>query len=404
MEAGHEVCFKQFNWMTGRYLKLGILAGLLALIGIPAVTFAQEPAIEGRAALLVDAQTGKILYTKDPDGQFAPASTIKLLTALIVWERTKLQGNVQVQPADTYVEPSHIPLHSGETVPVDHLVHALLIGSDNDSAMALARYTAGSVDQFVALMNQRARQLGCTGTVVKNPHGLPIKGQYTTAKDMLKIFEAVLAVPQLREICSTPRYQLTTEIGTQTIKNHNKLLGSYAGMGPAKTGWTASSRHTYAACATRSGRELHLIILNSPNKWNDARALFDYGFKQSPSGPQAPLPGGPLIASTPPAPSKTVAPASAPANPEPVPAPVAVNSKPAPTAARLDVASISAPSAKAQPANSKGLTVYKVRKGDTLSAICRRFDVSVKTVLEHNNLPNPHVINPGLILYIPLQS
>ena len=358
----------------------------LMLLAVPAwlpVAWS-APEVEAKAALLVDAQSGRVLYAKDANAQFAPASTIKLLTALLVWERTKLQGAVQVAAADTYVEPSHIPLRSGERVTVDDLTHALLIGSDNDSAMALARYTGGSAGQFVTLMNARAKQLGCVGTVVKNPHGLPVKGQYTTAADMLKIFQAVLAVPALREICSTPRYRLTTEIGSQTIKNHNKLLGAYDGMGPAKTGWTASSRHTYAAAAVRNGRELHLIILNSPNKWNDAKALFDFGFNETKPEPVRPV----LVA----------------ANGQTAPiadTPVAA-AKPAP--ARLDVAAINPGSASAQPANSKGLTVYKVKKGDTLSSICRRFDVSMKLVLQHNNLPNPHVINPGLILYIPLQG
>jgi D-alanyl-D-alanine carboxypeptidase len=373
--------------MMNGYLKIAVLAGLAAWAGLPVAARADEPAIEGKAALLADMRTGKVLYAKNSEVQYAPASTIKLLTALIVWERTKLRGKVRVQPVDTNVEPSHIPLRSGEVVPVDHLVHALLIGSDNDSAMTLARYTAGSADRFVALMNARAKQLGCTGTIVRNPHGLPVKGQYTTAQDLLKIFEAVLAVPALREICATPRYRLSTEVGTQTIRNHNKLLGTYTGMGPAKTGWTASSRHTYAACAVRGGRELHLIILNSPNKWDDARALFDYGFKTAPSAPAKPVAPGPLVASA------AVEPA-----PEPLAAPSSAS------AARLDVASIGPNSARSQPANSKGLTVYKVRKGDTLSSICRRFEVSIKVVLQHNNLPNPHVISPGLILYIPLQG
>jgi D-alanyl-D-alanine carboxypeptidase len=377
--------------MANGCCKIAILAALIVAVAVTAR--ADEPVIEGRAALLVDAQTRQVLYAKNPNIQYAPASTIKLLTALIVWERTKLQGVVQVQPADTRVEPSHIPLRNGETVRVSQLINALLIGSDNDSAMALARYTAGSAGQFTALMNERARQLGCFGTVAQNPHGLPDRGQYTTANDMLKIFEAVLAVPALRDICATPRYQLATAAGAQTIKNHNKLLGVYPGMGPAKTGWTASSRHTYAASATRNGRELHLIILNSPNKWNDARILFDYGFNFT--EPVAPV----IVAAD----GGATIPAAV-GEPKPVAVTVSVPPADNPPPARLVTASLGPNSAGAQPVNSPGLTVYKVKKGDTLSAICRRFEVSMKTVLQHNNLPNPHVINPGLVLYIPLSG
>ncbi len=159
-------------------------------------------------------------------------------------------------------------------------MRSLLVGSDNDSALALARHTGGSVKQFVAMMNTRARELGCTGSVFKNPNGLPAPNQVTTATDLLKIFQAVIAVPELREICQTPSIVLRTAAGVQTIKNHNKLLGVYPGMGPAKTGWTISSQHTYAAAASRNGHELHLIILHSKDKWTDAERLFDFGFEQ----------------------------------------------------------------------------------------------------------------------------
>jgi D-alanyl-D-alanine carboxypeptidase (penicillin-binding protein 5/6) len=233
-----------------------------------------------RGALLVDAASGRILFERNPNLALPPASTTKLLTALLVYERTGLKGEVVVQRGDTLVEPSHIPLRTGETVAVKTLVKALLIGSDNDSAMALARYTGGSVEKFVAMMNARARALGCTGSLFKTPNGLPAPGQVTTASDLLKIFQAAIAVPELREICSTRSLTLKTAVGTQTIRNHNKLLGVYPGMGPAKTGWTFASEHTYAASATRKGHELHLILLHSVNSWNDAKMLFDFGFEQ----------------------------------------------------------------------------------------------------------------------------
>ena len=236
--------------------------------------------IKAASVLLVEAATGRVLFSRNPTMALPPASTVKLLTALLVTERTQLQGAVLIAPADTRVEPSRIPLQAGETVPVKTLVQSLLIGSDNDSALALARHTGGSVPNFVALMNSRAAELGCTQSLFKNPNGLPAPGQVTTAHDLLKIFQAALAVPVLREICRTPRLALRTAAGLQTLKNHNKLLGVYPGMGPAKTGWTIRSRHTFAASAMRDGHELHLILLQSANKWADATALFDFGFQQ----------------------------------------------------------------------------------------------------------------------------
>src|ERR1700677_2708673 len=233
-----------------------------------------------RSALLVDAASDKVLFSRNPIEPLAPASTVKLLTALLVYERTQLRGDVVVQRADTLVEPSRIPLRAGEAVAVRTLVQSLLIGSDNDSALALARHTGGSVERFVAMMNERARELGCTKSVFKTPNGLPAAGQVTTACDLLRIFQAAMAVPELRQICQTPSLTLRTAAGLQTLRNHNKLLGGYPGMGPAKTGWTFSSKHTYAASATRGGHELYLILLHSSNKWTDAEALFDFGFEQ----------------------------------------------------------------------------------------------------------------------------
>jgi D-alanyl-D-alanine carboxypeptidase len=129
--------------------------------------------VNASSALLVDAASGRVLFSKNPTAQFPPASTTKLLTGLIVYEHTQLEGNVVVEKPDTMVQPSSIPLKVGETVSVRTLVQSLLIGSDNDSAMALARFTSGSVRAFVALMNARARELGCRTAYSRLPTGCP---------------------------------------------------------------------------------------------------------------------------------------------------------------------------------------------------------------------------------------
>lgn len=266
------------------YILLCVLLPQWAVLGA-AHGNAAAPSLSGkvvaRSALLVNAANGEVLFSRNPTEPLPPASTVKLLTALLVYEQTQLKGDVVVQRTDTLVVPSRVPLKAGETVPVRTLVQSLLIGSDNDSALALARHTSGSVEKFVAMMNARARELGCNGSVFKTPNGLPAPHQVTTAEDLLKIFRAAMAVPELRQICQTPRLILRTAAGTQTIKNHNKLLGVYPGMGPAKTGWTSDSKHTFAASASRDGHELYLILLHSANKWADAEALFDFGFEQT---------------------------------------------------------------------------------------------------------------------------
>jgi len=240
--------------------------------------------IKARAVLLVDAQTGEVLYARNPEEHLLPASTTKLMTALIVFEKIGFNGNVTIDEDDTHVEPSSIPLIPGETVSVYKLFHALLIESANDSARALGRYVAGSTNAFVEMMNERALSMGLFNTHFYNPNGLPAPAgtHYTCCSDLMRIFRAVLAHPELRTICSTKEYLLTTRARTQMLHNHNRLLGVYPGMGAAKTGWTVAARHTYAASVTRNGRELLLTLLDSPNKWVDAEILFNWGFAQRP--------------------------------------------------------------------------------------------------------------------------
>lgn len=256
------------------------LVAILCAAGV-ANAVPQPPAVQAKACLLVNANTGEVLFSRNVDATYPPASTTKLLTALLVYERVGLRGSFAVADVDTRVEPSHVPLRPGETVAVRDMVQSLLIGSDNDTAMALARYVAGSTARFVNIMNARARELGCSSTNFKNPNGLPAAGQLTTCQDLMRIFNSVLAISSLRAICEMKGFYLSTEAGKQWVRNHNRLLGRYPGMGPAKTGWTVTSRHTFAAAAKRGDVELRLTLLNSADKWSDSRALFDYGFAKA---------------------------------------------------------------------------------------------------------------------------
>jgi D-alanyl-D-alanine carboxypeptidase len=229
--------------------------------------------------------------------------------------------------------------------------------------MALARATAGSSDLFVQEMNAEALRLGMTRTRFGNPHGLPGTGQVTTVRDLMALFNAFLSKPDLRRMAQTPAYHLRTAIGLQRMKNHNKLLGVYPGMGPAKTGWTYESRHTFAAAAKREGRELRLTLLRSANKWKDTRLLFDYGFANLP--------------------------------PAPAPAPTAL-AAPEPAEPRL---SVPGPTEKVliQP----DPIIYTVRKGDSLSGIAKRYRVGVEDILLINPMDDPDFLIPGQVIRIP---
>jgi D-alanyl-D-alanine carboxypeptidase (penicillin-binding protein 5/6) len=209
------------------------------------------------------------------------------MTALIVYEKLRgFNGNVAIKEDDR-AEPSNIPVVPGETISVDTLFHALLIESANDSARALGRYVAGSTPAFVDMMNQRALAMGLFNTHFYNPNGLPAPAgtHYTSCADLMKIFQADIKYPELVKILSTKEYAIQTASGYHVLHNHNRLLGYYPGMGPAKTGWTEAARHTYACAVTQNGHTLLLTLLNSPNKWADAQILFNWGFAQVESQP-----------------------------------------------------------------------------------------------------------------------
>jgi D-alanyl-D-alanine carboxypeptidase (penicillin-binding protein 5/6) len=285
---------------------LGLLASLLFASSAPAGArqflfrdygphshLTSPDQIKAVAALLVDAQTGQVLYARNTDRHLLPASTTKLMTALIVYEKLGgMNGSVRIIPDDR-AEPSNVPLIPGEIVSVYDLFHALLIESANDSARALGRAVAGSDAGFVAMMNARAREMGLVNTHFYNPNGLPAPAgtHYTSCADLMKIFQADLRYPQLREILSTKEFVIHTRSGTHILRNHNRLLGYYPGMGAAKTGWTVASRHTYAASVTRGGRELLLTLLDSPDKWTDAMILFNWGFAQASDTTEVPTAG-----------------------------------------------------------------------------------------------------------------
>jgi D-alanyl-D-alanine carboxypeptidase len=237
-------------------------------------------AIQARAVVLEDADTGEVLYARNPDERLLPASTTKLMTALIVYEKFHgMNGSVTVT-SDDRAEPSNIPVVPGETISLNTLFHALLIESCNDSARVLGRAAAGSAEGFVQMMNQRALAMGLFNTHFHNPNGLPAPEgtHYTSCADLMVIFKAVLKYPALAEIMQTRSYEIHTASGTHILRNHNRLLGYYPGMGPAKTGWTEASRHTYACEVTQNGHRLLLTLLDSPDKWRDAVILFNWGF------------------------------------------------------------------------------------------------------------------------------
>lgn len=240
---------------------LFLLASALIFSG---ALWAGPPEIGARAAILLDANTGKVLYKKNDTAKRAVASTQKLLTALIVAEAGDLDKKVRITSADTRCEPTKLYIQPGQSYTRLELLNALLVKSGNDVARALARDNAGSVEKFAGKMNARMRELGGTSSNFVTPNGLPAKGQHSTARDMARVARAAYRNPVLRGIMDTPYYTFRFTTGKEvSLRNTNRLLRTYSFCNGMKTGYTRSAGHCLISSGSFNGRDVIAIVLGS---------------------------------------------------------------------------------------------------------------------------------------------
>ena len=238
------------------------------------------PKTSAASAIVVDANNGKILYEKNADQVRAPASTQKLLTALIVAETGFLDRPVTVQSADTLCEPVKLGIKAGETYQRMDLLRALLVKSPNDVARCLARDNAGSIDAFAEIMNRRALQLGAVHSHFVNPNGLPVPGQYSSARDLAIIARTAYANQTIRSIVCLPQLVFRYANGrTRELENTNKLLRRLPYCNGMKTGYTDAAGKCLIASGTRPGKDVIVVVLgdSSGRVWRDASALLSWG-------------------------------------------------------------------------------------------------------------------------------
>lgn len=246
------------------------------LIPVASADASVPPELSAVSAILVDGESGRVLFEKNAREERAIASITKLMTALVAVENAAfLDEEVSILPEWTGIEGSSIYLRAGETVTLETLLYGLLLNSGNDAAVALAGHCAGNVETFVEWMNLRAKELGMEHTHFTNPNGLSEEGHYSTAYDMALVARACSENEIIAEISATK----SISFGTRTFTNHNKLLWRYDGCTGMKTGYTELSGRTLVSSAQRDGQTLIAVTLNAPNDWSDHTALFDYGFK-----------------------------------------------------------------------------------------------------------------------------
>jgi serine-type D-Ala-D-Ala carboxypeptidase (penicillin-binding protein 5/6) len=252
---------------------------ILCFISHPAIGAKWD--VAAKAAVLMEMETGKILWGKNQQAPRAPASTAKILTALVTLDRAPLKEIVTVSITAAANKNSAVPLQAGERLTVQDLLYAVLLQSNNDAALALASHISGSTPKFVQIMNQKARSLGALHSKFLNPTGLPHRGQVTTARDLALITKAALTNPEFRKIVATKSYPWKSLKWEGVLENSNELLKSYEGAIGVKTGNTREAGHCLVAAAQRADETLIVVVLGSQEKavWQDAKNLLDYGFK-----------------------------------------------------------------------------------------------------------------------------
>ncbi len=220
----------------------------------------------------------EVLWGREIDARRANASTTKMVTALVVVRAAELAEQTRVSATAAGTGGGGFDLTRGDRYSVEELLHALLLSSSNDAAVALAEHVAGSEAAFVARMNAFARSLGARRSHFVTSHGLDVPGHHSTARDLARIALAVLRRPVLAGIVATPSTTITGPSKTQRLVNTNPLLESYEGAVGVKTGYTSGAGDVLVAAAERGGRRLIAVALGSADAAADARSLLDYGF------------------------------------------------------------------------------------------------------------------------------
>ena len=257
-----------------------LLATLFFLRCLFFIPVSASPEISAKSAVVIDAKSGKILYEANAHTTRGMASTTKIMTALVALENSSLDQLVTVDPRACGVEGSSVYLFENEKITMESLLYALMLQSANDAAEAIAYAISGSMEGFVALMNQKAAEMGLRSTHFDNPHGLDGETHYTTAYELALIAAKALENETFAAIVSTVKKTIPLHNGeaSRLLVNHNRLLRDYDDIIGVKTGFTKKCGRTLVSAAQKDGIRLICVTLDDGNDWADHRAMLDYGY------------------------------------------------------------------------------------------------------------------------------
>ena len=246
---------------------------------------AEEPKVNAISAVIVDGDTGRILWGKNENKPMAMASTTKIMTALVALENSDIKKETPVSKNATLASPVKMHLSVGEKMTIEQLLYAMMLQSYNDSAVAVAEAVGGSVEKFCTMMNEKAKEIGCSDTVFETPNGLDKGNHHSTAEDMSKIGVYALKNQNLMKIMNTRDYTFKSSKTTYSFVNKDRLLSEYEGAIGMKTGFTGKAGHCFVGAANRGDVTLVSVVLASgwgtagkSRKWIDTKALLNYGF------------------------------------------------------------------------------------------------------------------------------
>lgn len=237
------------------------------------------PNVTATSAIVMEVSTGHVIYSRNPDKKMFPASTTKMMTLIMALENSKPNEIVTVGKNAFGVEGSTLFLETGDKIPLNELLFGMIMHSGNDAATAVAEHVDGNIKTFAEHMTRRAHELGATNTQFKNPHGLPDKDHFTTARDLALLAAHGFSLEGFEETVSAQEktFQWIHD-PAKLLKSENQMLWLYRGGNGVKTGYTDAAGRCLVSAAKRDGVQLVAVVLDSYYMWNDSIALLDYGF------------------------------------------------------------------------------------------------------------------------------
>ena len=263
---------------------VAIIFSAVCVFNFTAQAAMAAPEILADAAILIEPSTGRVIFEKNADSFFPPASMTKMMTCILGIEYLSPFSEIEVSPEAAAVEYSDLNLQAGDKISASDLLLGTMLVSDNAGAVVVAQAVGGNISNFVKMMNDKAKEIGCTNTNFENPNGLPINNHYSTARDMAKIASYCMKNSEFRNYVGTvfANIHVISPERTFDALTTNKLLETYEGATGIKTGYTMSAGGCVAASAKRGEVELIAVVMHSTNmdtRFDDAAKLLDYGFE-----------------------------------------------------------------------------------------------------------------------------